>query len=192
MKDKNFGLRELFKAANKMDYKDLSIAIANSILNAKCFADARKSEAPIDLVLYKAAKEAAMQEIQKHRRLYPLISKDCDETFFNAEKYCGTSGANIIATYAASLLANARDEQEYDLTGKVGRGELEALSQNIINAKTDVEANELYALFLLNGKFYPYCFSNAKLDENMFKVIKQDIHARMYTVLSEFDLAYFG
>ena len=192
MKDKNFGLKELFMAANKMDYKDLSIAIANSILNAKCFIEARKNEAPITLELYKAAKEAAMKEIQKHRRLYPLITKDCDETLCNAEKYCDTYGENIVATYAASLLVNARDDQEYDLTGKVGRGELEALAQNVINAKTDAEANELYALFLLNGKFYPYCFSSAKLDENMFQFIKQDIHARMYTVLSEFDLAYFG
>lgn len=192
MKDKNFGLKELFMAANKMDYKDLSIAIANSILNDQCFIEARKNEAPITLELYKAAKEAAMKEIQKHRRLYPLITKNCDETLCNAEKYCGTYGANIIATYAASLLVNTRDDQEYDLSGKVGRGELEALAQNVINAKTDEEANELYALFLLNGKFYPYCFSNAKLDENMFQFIKQDIHARMYTVLSEFDLAYFG
>lgn len=193
MKDKNFGLKELFQAVNRMKYEELSVAIANSILSDKCFVAAHDTNAPINLELFKSAKAAAIREIQKHRRLYPLITKDVDETLQNANKYCGRYGANIIATYAASLLVNARDDNEYDLTGKVGRCELDALAHNIIhNASNDAQANELYALFLLNGKMYQYCFSDATLDDNMFEVIRQDIHARMYTVLSEFDLAYFG
>lgn len=149
------------------------------------------SQQKMDMNMFKPIKHTIQNGLKRHMTIYPMISPDVATTNNNVVEAYGLKGMHIISRYILLLLSNTMFGQDWDEPTLVSDDDQSVLARNLINANP-TEYAELFAIFLLSGKFRDHCMNGSIPTDEVMNEINKDIYNRMYTILDQFFVPFFA
>lgn len=177
-------LEMVFTAAKEMSEETLSKALVHDIYrNTPELEDMHCALKPMSMEFFRTMKLMMKDKIAVHRSAYKLIDTNVSEAFFRATAAYDCDGPGMLSAYAFTLVATATMfGNGWDKPTTVDPSEIDVLCRNIVNADPE-DIDEIYAIFLLSGKFRDHCYKKTVLSDSIMKEINIDIHNRMYSIL---------
>lgn len=177
-------LEMVFTAAKEMSEETLSKALVHDIYrNTPELEDMHCALKPMSMEFFRTMKLMMKDKIAVHRSAYKLIDTNVSEAFFRATAAYDCDGPGMLSAYAFTLVTTATMfGNGWDKPTTVDPSEIDVLCRNIVNADPE-DIDEIYAIFLLSGKFRDHCYKKTVLADSIMKEINIDIHNRMYSIL---------
>lgn len=159
--------------------------------NTSFIEELYSSQKKMDMSMFKPVKRTIQEGLEKHMTVYPMINPDVSVTSNNVMDAYGLKGMHIISRYIILLLSNTMFGQDWDNPTLVSDDDQSVLAQNLINAN-ESEYAELFAIFLLSGKFRDHCMNGSVMTNDIMEEINKDVYNRMYTILDQFFVPFFA
>ncbi len=186
-------LEMVFTAVKEMSEEKLSKALVHDIYrNTPELEEMHCALKPMSMEFFRTMKLMMKDKIAVHRSAYKLIDTNVSETFFRAAATFDCDGPGMLSAYAFTLVSTAdMFGNGWDKPTTIDPSEIDVLCTNIVNADPE-DIDEIYAIFLLSGKFREHCYKKTVLADSIMKEINIDIHNRMYSILIAMGNEFFN